>query len=488
MRQRGRQCSTHMRQGSRPQQKLEENAIAALEAEKVESAALRQVIEGAKLALKQAETALKEERRAVEAANREAAAVRRELAVAQESFEQAQSARANDRRDVEAALATAEGDRDAARRDLQSVRDELETARRELDDIRRDADARAQTDSESHARHDQAVTAANAAARTAETRLEETTRERDAAHNDLETVRAELDGIRRELDGVRHDADARALTLSQSQNDQELASHAAHELARNAEARLEQAIRDREAAQSESAELKRQLEAVEAAVRESEAVNRELQAAHEARDAAEVEAARTAERRLAELEAESEADVVVDLTSIAQEEEKQLAIERRIRALELALRDAETRAESAEQELERHRLSAAGEPSGNQLETAAPAEVVTAAESSEQFRGPSRGARRVSFRADIAVQIDGNPGKLVDLSMTGAQVLTPAAINPNRLVSVTLPLGDSALSCKAKVAWSRLEPRSGQLWYRAGVQFTTADQQGLESFFAMHQT
>jgi len=94
----------------------------------------------------------------------------------------------------------------------------------------------------------------------------------------------------------------------------------------------------------------------------------------------------------------------------------------------------------------------------------------------------------VSFKAEIAVQIDGNAGKLVDLSMTGAQVLTPAAINPNRLVTVTLPLGDGALSCKAKVAWSRLEPRAGQLWYRAGVQFTTADQQGLESFFAANQT
>ena len=94
----------------------------------------------------------------------------------------------------------------------------------------------------------------------------------------------------------------------------------------------------------------------------------------------------------------------------------------------------------------------------------------------------------MSFKADIAIQIDGNPGQLVDLSMTGAQVLTPAAINPNRLVTVTLPLSDSVLSCKAKVAWSRLEPRSGQLWYRAGVQFTTVDQQGLESFFGMYQT
>ena len=84
--------------------------------------------------------------------------------------------------------------------------------------------------------------------------------------------------------------------------------------------------------------------------------------------------------------------------------------------------------------------------------------------------------------------MDGNPGKLVDLSLTGAQVLTPSAINPNRLVTVTLPLGDGALACKAKVVWSRLEPRAGQLWYRAGVQFTNVDQRGLETFFSVHQS
>ena len=42
---------------------------------------------------------------------------------------------------------------------------------------------------------------------------------------------------------------------------------------------------------------------------------------------------------------------------ITQEEERQLAVEKRIRALELALRDAETRAESAKLELD---LSAVG--------------------------------------------------------------------------------------------------------------------------------
>ena len=93
----------------------------------------------------------------------------------------------------------------------------------------------------------------------------------------------------------------------------------------------------------------------------------------------------------------------------------------------------------------------------------------------------------MAFKTDIPLQVDGNPGKLVDLSVSGAQVLTPSAINPNRLVSVTLPTPDGAIACKAKVMWSRLEPRAGQLWYRAGVQFTAVDQPALERFLSAYQ-
>ena len=57
----------------------------------------------------------------------------------------------------------------------------------------------------------------------------------------------------------------------------------------------------------------------------------------------------------------------VDLTSVTkEEEERQLAIENRIRGLELALRDAETRAESAELELD-----ARAPPGGDQKTRAA---------------------------------------------------------------------------------------------------------------------
>jgi hypothetical protein len=242
------------------------------------------------------------------------------------------------------------------------------------------------------------------------------------------------------------------------------------------------ASQEREPAQAERLELERRLEETENAVRESEAARRELQAAHEARDAAEVEAIRHAER---EAEREAVVETIVDLTSITKDDETRVAMEQRMRALERALQEAEKRAEAAELELDIHRQSTSSATVERPAESLPAAPTVGAP---EQFRGPARGAKRVAFTADIALQIDGNPGKLVDLSMTGAQVLTPSAVNPNRLVTVTLPLGDGALACKAKVAWSRLEPRAGRLWYRAGVQFTSVDPQGLEGFFDLHRT
>jgi len=71
----------------------------------------------------------------------------------------------------------------------------------------------------------------------------------------------------------------------------------------------------------------------------------------------------------------------------------------------------------------------------------------------------------------------------VDLSTTGAQILSPGALKPNRLVTLLLPIGDGRLACKAKIMWSRLEPgRTGGLWYRAGVSFTSADPKAIEEF------
>ena len=463
----------------------------ALEAEKTASASLRQVLENARSALKQAESMLKEQRLETDAANLDAASARRELDAIRERLEREQAARVDDRRELDAALAAAEAERARA-----SALAEQASETRSRQDSERSALA---IDLEQHraALETERVSAATLLeARSAlEGSLDEARRQVDEAKRDLDSTRAgrdaaqrDLDAALREIDAMRRDSESRTEVLSESHAAQAQALSAAHEEARNAGERLLEAIRDRDAAQSERAELQRQLQAAEGAIREAAEVNRELQAAHEARDAAEVlDASRQAEKHA---ESEPEVETVVDLTAMTNDEEWQLALERRTRGLEQSLRDAEARAEAAEIELERYRRSAPATDTGASREVA-PAvqpEAQPAHEQPEQFRGPARGARRVAFTKDVQLQVDGNPGKLVDLSLSGAQVLTPSAINPNRLVTVTLPMAGGAITCKAKVVWSRLEPRGGKLWYRAGVQFTAVDQRALESFFITHQS
>lgn len=458
--------------------------ITALEAEKAGSAALRQVVENAKSALKQAEAMLKEQQRDTETANREAADARRELDAIKERLEREQSARVDARRELDAALAAAEAERARAR-------DLAQQASR----------TRSQEDSEKAAlaidleQHRAALETERAAAATllqarsvVEGSLDDARRELDSARAERDAAQRDLESARREIDTMRQDSESRAEVSSQSHAAHEQALNAVRDEARSAGERLRDAVRDRDAAQSALAELQGRLQAAEAAIREAAEVNRELQAAHEARDAAEVlETARQMDRHV---ESEPVVETVVDLTAVTNDEEWQLALERRTRGLEQSLRDAEARAEAAELELERHRLSAPAGAAAASRELGPVAEppAQTAPEQPEQFRGPARGARRVAFTKDVQLQVDGNPGKLVDLSLSGAQMLTPSAINPNRLVSVTLPMAGGAISCKAKVVWSRLEPRGGKLWYRAGVQFTTVDQRALESFFIAHQS
>src|SRR6185436_15318818 len=306
------------------------------------------------------------------------------------------------------------------------------------------------------------LVSAQDAARAADARAEEAVR---AAERAEEAVRA---ADARAEEAVRA-ADARADEAAQAANAR------AEEAARAADALVDEALRERDA-------LRRELELAEEAIREREFLRLELQTAHEQRDAA---LSMQAEPQLViDGDEEPSEETVIDLTVDTRDEERQRAIESRIRSLEVALRDAETRAEIAELELDQQRLLALP-PS----ET--PSRVMEPVPSSDSkdpaYRGPARGAKRVAISTEVEVQIDGTEGKLIDLSVTGAQVLTPFSMKPNRLVKLTMPMGDSLIACKAKVMWSRLEPKSGQLWYRAGVSFTSADQYALEAFLSSHR-
>jgi predicted nucleic acid-binding Zn-ribbon protein len=97
-------------------------------------------------------------------------------------------------------------------------------------------------------------------------------------------------------------------------------------------------------------------------------------------------------------------------------------------------------------------------------------------------------ANRYVFREEIAVQINGEVGRLFDLSASGCQLLSPSALKPNHVVKVVLPSVHASITCTGKVVWTRLEPsESGRpLGYRAGVRFTKADESAIETFAADH--
>ena len=101
---------------------------------------------------------------------------------------------------------------------------------------------------------------------------------------------------------------------------------------------------------------------------------------------------------------------------------------------------------------------------------------------------PPRRASRHAFNQDVQIQIDGSATQLVDLSTTGAQVISPTALKPNRMVKVSFPIDDNMVSFRGKIMWARLEPPSagGPFCYRAGVFFTSVDEAAVQAFIKHH--
>ena len=101
---------------------------------------------------------------------------------------------------------------------------------------------------------------------------------------------------------------------------------------------------------------------------------------------------------------------------------------------------------------------------------------------------PARQARRLRIREGIEVTLDGANSSLVDMSTIGAQVLSPLALRPNRVVKMTLRGDESALTCKVRVMWARFEQPQGKAaaQYRVGVKFTDLEPKAVDGFMASH--
>jgi hypothetical protein len=88
----------------------------------------------------------------------------------------------------------------------------------------------------------------------------------------------------------------------------------------------------------------------------------------------------------------------------------------------------------------------------------------------------------------VEVQIDGKAATLVDLSVTGAQVLSPAILRPNQRIRLVLPEPTRPIRLAAWVAWASFEmPSDAPARYRAGIEFFDADPDAVAGFYAAHK-
>ena len=106
---------------------------------------------------------------------------------------------------------------------------------------------------------------------------------------------------------------------------------------------------------------------------------------------------------------------------------------------------------------------------------AAPAAVAVEAPPAVRLdRTGTRRAERVAITRSVAVLIDGNPATLVNISIVGAQVLSPLLLRPNQRVRMSLVDEARPIRFNGVVAWAAFEmPKEGPR-YRAGVNFYDA--------------
>jgi hypothetical protein len=74
------------------------------------------------------------------------------------------------------------------------------------------------------------------------------------------------------------------------------------------------------------------------------------------------------------------------------------------------------------------------------------------------------------------VQVDNKPATLVNLSLVGAQVISPTILKPNQRVRFILADKPKPIRIGSVIAWAAFELPKGNTRYRAGVEFLDPDQ------------
>lgn len=101
----------------------------------------------------------------------------------------------------------------------------------------------------------------------------------------------------------------------------------------------------------------------------------------------------------------------------------------------------------------------------------------------------TRRAARFLMNDDTEVRINGTPARLINLSVSGAQVVAPIRVRPAEVIRLVLVDKAAELRLAAVVAWATLEisAKDSEQRYRLGLEFRNSAPNGLEKFCIRHR-
>jgi hypothetical protein len=182
----------------------------------------------------------------------------------------------------------------------------------------------------------------------------------------------------------------------------------------------------------------------------------------------------------------TDADALKALEAITRERPKVIALERQFSATSRgAALIKRIKADPKLRKCEIRIVSPEGD--SDEIQPSDPAPQVIASASVKLDQRGTRRAPRVKIVDGVEVLIDGSPAMLIDLSVAGAQVISPTILRPNQRVRMILPDEERPIRCVAGVAWAAFEmPKTGPR-YRAGIEFFDAESGNLDRFMEQNK-
>jgi hypothetical protein len=113
----------------------------------------------------------------------------------------------------------------------------------------------------------------------------------------------------------------------------------------------------------------------------------------------------------------------------------------------------------------------------------------TIAAASQPVTSDARRARRYAALSGCEAIVNGEPTAVVNVSIVGAQMLSPTVLRPLQHVRIAVPIENApAIRVQAAIAWSMFERSrtTGQTQYRVGIEFHNANLDLLEAFCSKH--